>query len=689
MKSMMLGFILLLVVVLTCPVYAQGSGPHPPITPDNAVQLTRLAMLGRGWINQIAWSPDGTTLAVASSAGVWLHDTADLDAAPRFLATRADTWSVAFSPDGRWLATGGRDMSVRVWAMAAINRDIAAAEPLYELLCQSGDWWKGIESLAFSPTGMLLACASDGVMLWDVESGKNLAVLSGEADFWGDTHVAFSPDGNTLATTGTSGKTQAASRRAGMVRQWDVETGALVSSWQLTDGDAVGKDVAYSADGTLLAVSGSEVEVWDTAAGTLRYTLENTSGTRSIAFSPDGTMLVTAGYDLALWDVATGGLLAEPAFDTGEFAGCFEGEVWMPCPEFDDVLSAAISPDGNTLAAANAAGQVAFWNIPSGARMATLSGYNFGGAERGGASSDTISMEHFAFSPDGHTLAAGASGYITSGGWVELWDIEQAAMRGYLAGYGSMSGLAYSPDGTLLATASPMSGVRVWDTSTNTVRHVLMEYGEAVSNLVFSPEGTRLAAGMVYGEIHLWDAATGEPVAVLEGHAEYMTGIAFSPDGTLLASGDADGLVRVWDVNRSALLSMLEGHTGRVNDVAFSPVPSPGEAGGMLLASADGLDAGTIRLWTVQNNGSAVEQPVLMTTAERVLSVAFSPYGTVLACGMGDGTVQLWNAATGAPLVTLAGHPSASRMKVLFSPDGTLLAAGGGDGTIWLWSVPN
>jgi WD40 repeat protein len=404
---------LFLVLIMTCPAVAQDDDTQRRlITADNAAQLTRLTILGRGWINQIAWSPDGTTLAVGTSSGVWLHDAANLDAAPRFLETRADTWSVAFSPDGRLLATGGRGTSVRVWEMDAVNRDITNAQPLYDLWCQEvGDWWKPVESLAFNPDGTVLACAIDGVMLWDMATGEKLGVINGEPDVWSDTHVTFSPDGRTLAITGTINKPQAATPY--FVSQWDTQSHDLLTSWPLAGAQGAGDYVAYSPDGTLLAVAGKTVTLRDATTGEIRQTLEGANGTRGLTFTPDGTLLAAADYGLTLWNVATGAFVARLTYDDSNLAQCLGEEttqVWVPCPASYDVLSVAISPGGTLLAAADAVGRVGLWALPSGERVATLGGYSYGGSERGGGSSDTISKTAFAFSPDGTTLAAGTGG---------------------------------------------------------------------------------------------------------------------------------------------------------------------------------------------------------------------------------------------------------------------------------------
>jgi WD40 repeat protein len=677
--------VVLLMAIAVFPVHAQDRGSPIPITRDNAADITQVALLGHGWINQIAWSPDGGTLAVASSAGVWLHDMAQPDAAPGHLETGADVWSVAFSPDGRLLAAGTRNMWVYVWEMDTLNGE-TAPQPVSRQYCASGDWYNAVESVAFNADGTVLACASDGVMFWDMTTDQLLADTPGLPDYWGDKYVAFSPDGSTLATTGTSSKT--AARKPGLVRQWDLKTHELLTSWTLTEGQS-GTAVAYSPDSAWLAVAGSAVEVRDAATGEVRYTLENTSGTRSLAYSPDGTVLVTAGYELALWDAVTGQRLAGPTFDNQAFVRCFgedTGQPWTPCPANYDVLSVAISPD-NMLAAADAAGRVGVWDIRTGEPVSALSGYNFGGAERGGASSDTIGKGVFAFSPDGTTLAAGATGYMTSGGWVELWDVEQQAIQGHLEGYGSMTALAYSPVKDLLLTASAWSGIQLWDVQTGTVQHVLLDYGEAAGDAAFSPDGSLVAVGLVYGEIDLRDTATGESVAVLTTETEYMTSIAFSPDGALLAAGTYEGTVPLWDVRRHELLSTFVTQDDWISCVAVSPQLLDGR---LVLATGGGYADGMLHLWAVgPEDGSAQELAVMQTGIAGVTGLAFTPDGSVLVSGDRGGGVMLWDARTGEKLVTLHGHSSDFPVGVALSPDGTLLATGGGDGSIRLWGPPH
>jgi hypothetical protein len=178
-----------------------------------------------------------------------------------------------------------------------------------------------------------------------------------------------------------------------------------------------------------------------------------------------------------------------------------------------------------------------------------------------------------------------------------------------------------------------------------------------VRSVAFSADGTRLASGSVDRTVRLWDAATGAPLQTLEGHTDSVTSVAFSADGTRLASGSGDRTVRLWDAATGAPLQTLEGHTGLVRSVAFS-------ADGTRLAS--GSDDRTVRLWDAAT-GAPLQ--TLEGHTEWVRSVVFSADGTRLASGSDDGTVRLWDAATGAPLLTLEGHTA----HVQFSADSTLL----------------
>jgi WD40 repeat protein len=328
------------------------------------------------------------------------------------------------------------------------------------------------------------------------------------------------------------------------------------------------------------------------------------------------------------------------------------------------------------------------WNMQTGERLITLDGYSMGGAARGGASSDWINITALAFAPDGKTLAAGTGGYVTSGGWVELWDMADQTIRDRLPGGGTMEGLAYSPDGTLLATSSVTSGVRLWDVATGEVLKELGPIPGTVERVAFSPDGTQLAVDMTW-KLSVWDVATGESrVAVETGEAgaDYAFGVAYSPDGRLLATGGPNSTIALWDPATGTLLGTLAGHESSIYDIVFSPVPLAGDLGRWLMASATRWDQGPARLWAVQREGDTVSATELAVLEGGISRVAFSPDGALLATGNETGVAQLWDTATTDLLAEFRGHAE-SIASLAFSSDGTLVATGGWDGTIRLWGI--
>ncbi len=237
-------------------------------------------------------------------------------------------------------------------------------------------------------------------------------------------------------------------------------------------------------------------------------------------------------------------------------------------------------------------------------------------------------------------------------------------------------GTAFSPDRSLLVTASDDHTARVWDTDTGYCLRTLTGHS-AVNWVAVSPDGHLLAtAGGGDGTVQLWDMDTGYCLRTLTGHDGWVSGVAFSPDGRLLASGGRDETVRLWDPVTDNCLRTLTGHDGWVGGVAFSP-------DGWLLASGGAaVDDNTVRVWD-HSTGNCLH--TLRGHTEMVWGVAFSPDGWLLASGGRDAKVRLWDPVTGNCLRTLTGHDGWVG-SVAFSPDGRLLASGGEDKTARLWN---
>jgi WD40 repeat protein len=378
------------------------------------------------------------------------------------------------------------------------------------------------------------------------------------------------------------------------------------------------------------------------------------------AFSPDGRYLAGPGRDrtIKVWDTATGQeYLGFPGL-AGNFAVCV-----------------AFSPDGKRLAAAR--GSVRVWEVETGKEVfAALAG--------DGANGNTHAV---AFSPDGKRLAAAHSDNS-----VRLWDAATGQVAGRLQGHtAAVLSVAYSPDCRWLATGSLDRTVKLWDASTGAEIRTLPGHGDAVASVAFSPDGRHLASAGRDRTVKLREAATGNTILTLRGHTAPVSSVAYSPDGLFLASGSADQVVKVWEASTGQEVRTLRGHQGTVLSVAFSPAGLPAFSGqgdnpraiGQRLASA--AADGTVKLWDATTDQEARMVPTLPGSAQLV-APTFSPDGKYLA---GPGTadsVQVWDATTGKPVLTLRGHTAAA-FSVAYSPDGRRLASGSADGTIKLWEA--
>jgi WD40 repeat protein len=550
-------------------------------------------------------------------------------------------FSVAFSPDGTTLASGGADGTVRLWDVAT-RRQIGRPHTRHT---------RAVHSVAFSPDGTTLASGSaDGtVRLWNVATGRQIGEpLTGTS---GDIEsVAFSPDGTTLAVGSADGT----------VRLWDVATGRQIGE-PLTFPRAVIESVAFSLDGTTLAIGSTDargdgtVWLWDVATG--QQLGEPLTGhlrwVYSLAFSPDGKTLASGGADVQgngvvqRWDVTTGHpsgkLLTGPA---------------------GIVYSVAFSPDGMTMAGASDDGTVRLWDMATGRQI---------GPPLTGSAGAVYSV---AFSPDGTTLASGGAD-----GTVRLWDMGTDHQIGApLTGHtGAIYSVAFSSDDKTLASGTGDGPVRLWNVATGRqIGNPLTGHTNGVASVAFSPDGKTLASGSLDHTVRLWNVAThrliGKP---LTGHTGPVNSVAFSPNGKALVTGGSDHTVRMWNLATHRLIGKpLTGHTGPVTAVAFSP-------DGKTLAS--GSVDGTVRLWDVAT-GRQIGNP-LTGSGRAVDAVAFILHGKALASGGDDGTVRLWDVATGRQIGNPLTGSNGPVYAVVFSPDGKTLATGSEDGTVRLWDV--
>jgi WD40 repeat protein len=534
------------------------------------------------WVLAVAFSVDGRLLASAGADGsVRLWDTVNGEQTAALGGHSGWVRGVAFSPDGAVLASAGGDGAIRLWdATGATQTSV-----------MRGHTGSGVGGVAFSPDGRVLASAGgDGlVRLWDVADGNQIVALDGHSGGVGG--AAFSSDGRVLASAGWDTS----------IRLWDVVGQEQIAVLAGHAGGTGG--VAFSPDGRLLASVGGDasVRLWDAVTGEPTATLDGHTGyVFGVAFSPDGQVIATAGNDgsMRLWDVAGGAQMATLAGHGGA------------------MRSVAFSPDGSVLAGAGDNRTVRLWNVVN--RAPTARGEGTGGHVFG-----------VAFSPDGRLLASAGADKM-----VRLLDAGTGEQTAVLSGHGAgVFGVAFSPDGGVLASAGHDRVVRVWDVASGAQAAQHTGHTLGVFGVAFSPDG-RVLASAGDDSLRLWDLASGVQTASLGGHAGGVLAVAFSPDGRLVASAGDDRVVRLWDVAGGSLIGTLSGHVGWVRGVAFS-------SDGRVLASCG--DDPLVRLWDV-----ARRQPIgrLKGHAGWVRGVAFAPDGHVLATAGSDSTVRLWNTAT-------------------------------------------
>ena len=274
-----------------------------------------------------------------------------------------------------------------------------------------------------------------------------------------------------------------------------------------------------------------------------------------------------------------------------------------------------------------------------------------------------------AFSPDGSTLASGSHDKA-----IKLWDVSSGKLKTTITGhYGSICSVAFSPDGLILATGA-YKMIELWDISNGKIKTTLREHSHYINSVAFSPDGSTLASSSCDKAIKLWDIINGSCKITITEHLSNIYSVAFSPDGSTLASGNMNCQIQLWDIiNGSCKITITE-HLSNVYSVAFSPDAQ---------TLASGSFDGKIQLWDVMNGKI---KTTLWSHFGSVHSVAFSPDGLILAAGASK-MIELWDVSCGKLKTTLAGHFS-SVESVAFSPDGRTLASGSKDKTIKLWGIP-
>jgi WD40 repeat protein/serine/threonine protein kinase len=535
-------------------------------------------------------------------------------------------WSVAFSPDGKQLASAGQDTMVKIW-------DALTGKEVQTLKGHASD----VVSVAFSPDGKWLASASYDrtVKLWNLDRGQEIRTFIGHTNWV--VSVVFGlqrNQGKLILITGS---------HDGTVRIWDTATGQEIRT-PLKGHSGLVHCVACSPDGKSVASAGGDrlVKVWDIASGREILNLRgHTDEVKNVAFSLDGKHLASADLDwiVRVWQMPDG------------------REKLTMRGHTDRVFGLAFSPDGKRLASASVDQTVKVWDLDSGLESFTLRGH-------------TSWVSSVAFSPDGRRLAT-----ASHDGTIKEWN---AAADEVMVRNSAGGSVAFSPNGKHLALAGAGPQIQIWDESSCHVTRILKGHQAELRTVSFNYDGKLLASGSYDKTVKVWDAQTGQEIRTLQGSTAPVWSVAFSPGNqtgpSLLAAGGEDTVVRIWDLTSCAQPRTLPGHSGVIFGVAFSP-------NGERLAS--GSQDGTIKVWDVKTGRLLHE---LKESGNEFLSVAFSPDGSRLASGSSDLTVKIWKTSSWEILHTLEGHVFAVN-SVAFSPDGQRLASGSSDRTVKVWDT--
>jgi len=268
--------------------------------------------------------------------------------------------------------------------------------------------------------------------------------------------------------------------------------------------------------------------------------------------------------------------------------------------------------------------------------------------------------------------------------WYRLQHIaDQSSMT--LRGHSDkVHGIAVSPDGKRIVSGSDDNTIKVWDATTGAELMTLRGHDGGVRSVAFSPDGKRIVSGSGDNTIKVWDAANGEELMTLRGHEGPVRGLAFSPDGERIVSGSGDKTIKVWNAVNGDELMTIRGHERKMGPVSFSPDGRRIVSGSKDWTIEEEPWNQTIKVWDAATGAE------VMTLRGRhfdvISSIAFSPDGERIVSGSGDKTVKVWDAATGAEIMTLRGH-KLGVADVAFSPDGKRIVSGSSDGTIKVWDV--
>jgi len=560
--------------------------------------------------------------------------------------------SLAVSPDGKMLASGSVDNTIKLW-----NLD-RGVEIRTFVEAPSTTTFSAVLSIAFSPDGKSIASGNNNneIRLWNIETGKfrKLVVESDDEADDGVNTVAFSPVSNVLASGSANGE----------LRLWDTSTASLKK--ELVDKGPEITSIAFSPDGKFLVVGADAkvINIWDTTTWQISKPIKTGSpNALTIAISPDGKILASGSRDhtIKLWDMKTGDpikVLNRHKDTVNTLAFSKDGKFLASGSGFSD-SNAGISSADNS---------VKLWDVASWEELHSFNGH----------SSFVLAV---IFNPNKKELISASND--TS---IKFWDTSNGLeTRAFSMRAVAFTSATFSADGKMLATGG--KAIKVWNVTEGTGAFGLDSENKFIYSVAFSRNGQFLVSGGSENIVEVWDLSTRKVVRRLTAESMIIF-VAFSPDGNLVAASSNDNSIYVWERSSGEIKRKIAGNKFRnAPTLAFS-------LDGKLLATSVGGDDEFVRLWST----TTLEQ-ARPSKAERLepvendysLALCFSQNGEFLASSNLSGDIKVWKLLSGKLEQTLNDDPDEERIgfntALAFSPDGKLIASGGFESQIKLWSV--
>jgi WD40 repeat protein len=542
--------------------------------------------------------------------------------------------SMAYSPNGRYIATGSNDAFIKIWDAASCK--------LLKNLNVNGN----VNSICFSPDGKyLLATISDStVMLWDFISGALIHRLKGHRD---EAEIAvFSPDDGTYILT--------ASRDSAAIL-WDAATGTMLFSFENIM--PFYQMNYFSPDGKHIITAGADnsLKVWETATGKLVRSIGKFyQSVEYAAYSPDGKTIVTTANEspAIIWNAETG--------DTSVMLG----EEWY------GASFANFSPDGKKIVTVNSSYKTLVFDVATGQMEQVIE--------------DTTGyIESVSFSPKCLDDRTGGRYmlFLNSKDIATLYETSGCKVVYSIPGVGERTRhVAFSPDGKEILISVDNS-FDIWGAATGKHLRKPTASGSMLISATYSPDGKYIATVSFDKKLTVTDAESGRLLYCRYNIMPFLRVATFSPDGKFLAAGCTDSTAVIWETSTGNEFHIFKGHTDAVFGVQFSPAGVGDPQGGKYIVTA-GADSCAI-LW---ETATGKKLKVLDKQAGALLSAKFSPDAKTIIISGRDSIASLWDVATGKILNKLVGHHG-SIYTSAFSYDGNYIVTAGLDRTAILWDA--